>query len=40
MHPQVETVLTIASEALIGNPTIVTDVPIVETPLKQQNLHL
>ena len=30
---QVETVLTIASEALIGNPTTVTDVPIVETPL-------
>ena len=30
---QVETVLTIASEALIGNPTMVTDVPIVETPL-------
>ena len=30
---QVEVVLTIASEALIGNPTIVTDVPIVETPL-------
>ena len=36
MHPQptqVETVLTIASEALIGNPTMVTDVPIVEMPL-------
>ena len=30
---QVETVLTIASEALIGNPTMVTDVLIVETPL-------
>ena len=30
---QVETVLTIASEALIGNPTIVTNVLIVETPL-------
>ena len=29
---QVETVLTIASEALIGNPTMVTDIPIVETP--------
>ena len=29
---QVETVLTIASEALMGNPTTVTDVPIVETP--------
>ena len=35
MHQRnfVETVLTIASEALIGNPTTVTDVPIVETPL-------
>ena len=30
---QVETVLTIASEALIGNPTTVTDVLIVETLL-------
>ena len=30
---QVETVLTIASEALIGNPTMVTDVLIVEMPL-------
>ena len=30
---QVETVLTIASEALVGTSTIVTDVPIVETPL-------
>ena len=30
---QVETVLKIANEALIGNPTTVTDVPIVETPL-------
>ena len=30
---QVETVLTIASEELIGNPIIVTDVPTVETPL-------
>ena len=30
---QVETALTIASEALIGMPTMVTDVPIVETPL-------
>ena len=30
---QVETVLTIASEALIGNPTIVTNVLKVETPL-------
>ena len=34
MHQtKVETVLTIASEALIDNPTMVTDVPIVETPL-------
>ena len=30
---QVETVLTIASEALIGNTTTVTDVPVVEAPL-------
>ena len=30
---QVETVLTTPSDALIGNPTIVNAVPIVETPL-------
>ena len=30
---QVETVLPIASEALIGMPTMVTDVPMVEMPL-------
>ena len=30
---QVETVVTIASEADIGNPTTVTDVPVVEIPL-------
>ena len=33
MHPQVETVLTTPNDALIGMPTMVTDIPIVETPL-------
>ena len=30
---QVETVLTMPNDALIGNPTTVNAVPIVETPL-------